>query len=468
MSNTLIHNTDKSTRFSEVTLLSIPLVLFLIISFFSGYFLYNKAVEDKKEDILDKVYVLSSLISNIAAFDNKYSKEKDFSYRIEKAMLSQIIATFSDKNLKREYLLAKFIDDKIVFQAYSKSKPKDIKKAETHLAIPMRKALKGDKGVIIESDYAGKKVFAAYAKVKDTPWGLVIKQPYAEYIKPLLIEFSIIMFFLFSFLLGILLFLRNIKQHQIKLEIKTKQAIKDKEEIKRKTRDNLKNQEIMQQQSKMAQMGEMIGAIAHQWRQPLSSISGEIQNLELDCEDGLLNKPEYVEAFIGNQMATIKFMSKTIDDFRSFFRVDKDKRDFKVLAATQSVINMLSAQLKDHNISLIINGDEFEYTGLKSEYQQVILNVINNAKDVLIENKIESPTIIITLADKKITIKDNAGGVPKDIIDRVFEPYFTTKEQGKGTGMGLYMSKMIIEDNMGGVLKVSNNEDGAIFVVDLN
>ena len=121
-------------------------------------------------------------------------------------------------------------------------------------------------------------------------------------------------------------------------------------------------------------------------------------------------------------------------------------------------------QLAQFNIS----GDEFIVNGLQSEFQQVILNLINNVKDILIEKEIKNPNIDITLKDKKIYIEDNGGGIPEDIIERIFEPYFTTKEQGKGIGMGLYMSKMIIEENMGGKLSVENADDGAVFMIDLN
>ncbi len=158
-------------------------------------------------------------------------------------------------------------------------------------------------------------------------------------------------------------------------------------------------------------------------------------------------------------------MSHTIDDFRDFFRVDKEKKEFDVLNATQGVINMQSAQLENYNIKLEFNAKKFNYIGFESEYQQVILNIINNAKDALVENKITNPLITIEIEDNTITISDNAGGIPSAILDRIFEPYFTTKEQGKGTGMGLYMSKMIIEDNMDGNIEVSNEKDGAVFSI---
>jgi len=228
-----------------------------------------------------------------------------------------------------------------------------------------------------------------------------------------------------------------------------------------------KQLQILQQQSKLASMGEMIGAIAHQWRQPLSTVSTSIQNLEYDFEDGYLNDEKFVERFIEKNKKTIKFMSRTIDDFRGFFRLDKEKQDFNVKEITQSVIEMQSAQLKSYNILLNLVGDEFIYYGFQSEYSQVILNIINNAKDALIQNNIQNPTIDIDMKDKIVTITDNAGGIPKNIIDRIFEPYFTTKEQGKGTGMGLYMSKMIVEENMQAKLYVENIENGAMFIINL-
>jgi len=129
---------------------------------------------------------------------------------------------------------------------------------------------------------------------------------------------------------------------------------------------------------------------------------------------------------------------------------------------------MLLVQFNDLKIKVIINGNSFEINGYESEFQQVVLNKLNNARDVLIENKIKSPTITIQLQDEVINIYDNPGGIKEEIINRVFEPYYTTKEQGKGTGMGLYMSKMIIEDNMGGTLSVVNIDDGAMFSIQMN
>ena len=240
-----------------------------------------------------------------------------------------------------------------------------------------------------------------------------------------------------------------------------------KQRIDEALKENTKQLQALQQQTKMASMGEMIGAIAHQWRQPLNELGLSIQNLKYDYKENAIDE-EFIQDFITSNKKTIMFMSNTIDDFRGFFRLDKEKKSFQVKDTTKSVISMLHAQLSSHNIKIIIEGDEFEYYGFQSEYQQVILNIINNAKDAFIENKIENPAIEITLNDNFINIKDNAGGIKEDVIKRIFEPYFTTKEQGKGTGMGMYMSKMIIEDNMDASLHVNNTKDGAEFRMEFN
>ena len=257
--------------------------------------------------------------------------------------------------------------------------------------------------------------------------------------------------------LGYITDITELKNYEIEIQNKIDKALKE----------NIKQLEVLQQQTKMAAMGEMIGAIAHQWRQPLSVISSNIQALKYDYEDGLIDF-DFIKEFINKNQKIIKFMSRTIDDFRSFFRLDKQKLDFNVKETTQSVIDMLSAQFINNGITISIKGDEFVYHGFKSEYQQVILNLINNAKDILLQNKVENPTIEIELQSNKIRVKDNGGGISKDVIDRIFEPYFTTKEQGKGTGMGLYISKMIIEENMNGKLSVINAKDGALFEIDFN
>ena len=225
------------------------------------------------------------------------------------------------------------------------------------------------------------------------------------------------------------------------------------------------------QQSKMAAMGEMIGAIAHQWRQPLNALALNIQTLEDMQEDGELDA-EHLEEFVDKNMQTIQFMSQTIDDFRNFFRKDKEKEEFNIKDAIEKTLNLQKAQLNDHNIEIELNLVDLFITGYKNEFMQIILNLISNAKDAILEkqetNHFKGKIFVSDYKDgDKIFIKigDNGGGIPEDLKDRIFEPYFTTKEEGKGTGMGLYMVKEMIE-RMDGKIYFKNIENGTEFIIE--
>ena len=213
-------------------------------------------------------------------------------------------------------------------------------------------------------------------------------------------------------------------------------------------------------------MGEMIGAIAHQWRQPLNALAINIQLLEDLYEDGTLDN-KMLKELVQKNMETIQFMSNTIDDFRNFFRKDKEKVEFDIKEAIEKTIELQKAQLSNHNIKVITNLEPIKFKGYKNEFMQAILNLISNAKDVIIERNKEG---VIRISSKKdqdkivIEIEDNGGGIPEDIIDRIFEPYFTTKEEGKGTGMGLYMVREIIH-RMNGKISVTNTKEGAKFII---
>jgi len=242
-------------------------------------------------------------------------------------------------------------------------------------------------------------------------------------------------------------------------------------EISIAVEQNHKKDQLIAQQSKLAAMGEMVGAIAHQWRQPLTALSANIQIIDLDYNEDMISQ-KYIDEYIKSNMELIDFMSGTIDEFRDFFRIEKVKKNFDVITAIKSTISLVSALLADSNVDLKFdNCDKYEISGYEIEFKQVILNIINNAKDEFIERKIENALINISVKISNntvlIEISDNAGGIKKDVIDKVFDPYFTTKEQGKGTGMGLYMSKMIIEDNMKGKIGVCNIENGTKFTIEL-
>lgn len=246
-----------------------------------------------------------------------------------------------------------------------------------------------------------------------------------------------------------------------------------KEEVVKKIKLLRKKDKMLIQQSKLATMGEMIGNIAHQWRQPLNAVAVVMMKLELMNETKF--KSTEVEKMIKNTNDSLKFMSNTIDDFRRFFSPTKKKKRFIVSRAVFDVVNIVNAHFTGEDIKIEVDDNlkGFTMKGYKSELEQVILNLLNNAKDAIIKRRKESPyfpgkiKLLLTRNDFliRVTVLDNGGGINKNIIKKIFDPYFTTKFQSKGTGIGLYMSKMIIENDMGGELKVHNINDGALFEI---
>ena len=229
-----------------------------------------------------------------------------------------------------------------------------------------------------------------------------------------------------------------------------------------------KDKKILEQ-AKLARIGSMISMIAHQWRQPLSQLSGILMELETATRFKKVDENHIYKA-IEKSDKMIEFMSNTIDDFRNFYKSDKIKEEFLVSIACSKAINIIDATLKNFGIELNIDikNDKKVY-GYPTEFAQVILNLLSNAKDVLVEKEIKNPRIDITIDSKgvlsTITIKDNAGGIHEKNQELIFDPYYSTKDSSKGTGLGLYISKLIIERNMGGELSVHNDEEGAVFKI---
>lgn len=218
------------------------------------------------------------------------------------------------------------------------------------------------------------------------------------------------------------------------------------------------------QQSRFAAMGEMIGNIAHQWRQPLSAINTTASGMKLQIELGITDNDEISESY-DRIMNYVDFLTQTIEDFRGFFKEDKKKVNFKIAEVISKTLSITSAVYKDTDISLTNQcegNDKFESFGMPSELSQVFLNILNNAKDAILENDIEHKFVHIRCEEDdqyyNIYIQDNAGGIPPKIIEKVFDSYFTTKHQSQGTGIGLYMSKDIIEKHLDGILSVENKD----------
>ena len=202
------------------------------------------------------------------------------------------------------------------------------------------------------------------------------------------------------------------------------------------------------QQSKMASMGEMIGNIAHQWRQPLSAISSSVSSLKLQKQLGLATGEE-VDKALDKILDTTSYLSNTINDFRDFFKSDKKKELTSLKKVLDATLSILSSTLKNDNIKVFEDISEYELNVFPNEFQQALLNIINNARDALIGNEIGEKYIFIDAGKQNentvISIYDNAGGIPEDIKEKIFEPYFTTKHQSQGTGIGLYMTGEIIK-----------------------
>jgi len=226
-------------------------------------------------------------------------------------------------------------------------------------------------------------------------------------------------------------------------------------------------EQLLIYQSRLAAIGEMVGAIAHQWRQPLNALGLVLQNLQLIYQQDTLDDATMSRSMEKSERLVHK-MSSTIDDFRNFFKPNKQAEIFNLQRAVQSVAELLEASLKNDGITLIVKGEKsIEVMGYQGEFSQVILNLISNAKDALLANKPEFPKIAIVVNEKNnticIEIIDNGGGIEAQNVYKIFDPYFTTKQESQGIGIGLYMSKMIVEKSMGGELYVENNGSGATF-----
>ena len=264
--------------------------------------------------------------------------------------------------------------------------------------------------------------------------------------------------------------LDNIQQGLLRRE--TEQALqKETMERLQAVEELRKNEQLLIQQSRLAALGEMIGNIAHQWRQPLNNLGLLVQQPPVFYELGEVNK-EFLEQNASKATEYIQHMSRTIDDFRNFFKPDKEKVLFKVREEVEKTLSLVELGFKAHQICIDVEvkGDPVIH-GYSNEFSQVLLNILMNARDALTEREIAQPKIVISVGTEDsraiVTIYDNAGGIAEEIMDKIFDPYFTTKGPQAGTGVGLFMSKTIIEKNMGGHLTVRNVGGGAEFRIEV-
>ena len=253
--------------------------------------------------------------------------------------------------------------------------------------------------------------------------------------------------------------------------------VKDMTKENKKKVEQQKNEQYLIQQSKMVQMGEMISMIAHQWRQPLSAISStaidlklklQLETFNFDTKDGIDEASSYFLNSLSDIENFIKNLTSTIDDFRNFYKPNKTAINISLKEITKKSLNIIKASLHSDNINIIENYTLDEKIDIyDGEMMQVILNIFQNSQDNFKEKNIENPYIKIKINKNKISICDNGGGIPEDILEYIFNPYFSTKEEKNGTGLGLYMSKIIVQDHHKGSLHVANTEDGVCFKIEL-
>ncbi len=251
----------------------------------------------------------------------------------------------------------------------------------------------------------------------------------------------------------------------ILLDAKLKVYIDIFERSKKREDEIEQKNEILIHQAKMATMGEMIGVIAHQLKQPLNILSLYCNDVKDSYKFGEIND-EFIEEFTKNTKINIDFMSKTIDDFRDFFNPNKSKRVFEIRKVIDASLKLISKQLESNNITINLDIQNETVYGVDSEFEQVILNLLANSQDAFIERDIKQRDIKITAGSNKnytiLVFEDNAGGINEDNLDKIFDPYFTTKE--KGTGTGLYMVKLVVKTSFNGELKLENSLKGAKFI----
>ncbi len=233
--------------------------------------------------------------------------------------------------------------------------------------------------------------------------------------------------------------------------------------------EQTQNNKIIAQQAKMAEMGEMIGSIAHQWRQPLNAINAAAMKLNFSSHLNTLSNEEVQEKTKFIEQQSIK-MSETITDFMNFFKPSTKKEYFDIVTIYKKILEFLEPQLTTQNIKLeIINDKNIQIYGFKNEFEHILLNLINNAKDAFKTSNCDNKHISVVVKEEKkntvIKVIDSAGGIPSSILNKIFNPYFTTKEQGEGIGIGLYMTKIIIEKHFKGSISATNDDDGAVFTL---
>jgi len=284
-------------------------------------------------------------------------------------------------------------------------------------------------------------------------------------------SFAYSTFFSFFIIFTVFLyfFLNKVEKDSAEFELLNNKL---KEKVKQETQQRIEQEQMLLRQCRMANMGEMMDSIAHQWRQPLMHINSILLNMEaaLDTKQSKNQGKDYLENKIDEVATLTTHMSQTIEDFRGLFKVEREYTHFTLKAVIDDVLVLMKNNLDDIELEYCTEAD-VSVLGHRSELMQVIIIMISNAVEVLNNRNIEKKKIKITIQssdkDALISIEDNAGGIDSENADVIFDPYFTTKEQSGGTGLGLYIAKIIVEHNMEGSIVTSNTSTGAKFTISL-
>ena len=228
---------------------------------------------------------------------------------------------------------------------------------------------------------------------------------------------------------------------------------------------------MLERQSRAALMGELMGAVAHQWRQPLNALGIMIQDVRFAYDEGELGR-KYIDEFVDGSMKQIGFMSKIIDDFRNFFSPDSQKGDFLPKRGIEGALLVITPELLKYGIKIHTDIEyENPIVGYEREFKQILLALLTNSKDAIVENVSIKREISISLKEDGdfvvVSVEDTGGGIDEGVSHRIFEPYFSTKPQGKGVGIALYMAKQVIDRHLGGDISFFNTEYGVCFTVRL-
>ncbi|AYJ81059.1 hypothetical protein AN286_02765 [Aliarcobacter cryaerophilus ATCC 43158] len=262
----------------------------------------------------------------------------------------------------------------------------------------------------------------------------------------------------------------TLKEDEFKNEISVinNSAVKMVKKIEEELEKRILYEKEIMQKNRLASMGEMIDNIAHQWRQPLMKINAIVLNTDRSIELKKYDE-KYLQDRLNDISQAVYHMSNTIDTFREFLNPHKSKESFEISQSIEKSFKVLNTLLKD--VELNINKKEIYINAYESEFMQVVISILSNSIDIFKERNIEKKDINIDIYEDDInyfiSIKDNAGGIKEDIIDKIFEPYFTTKHKSGGTGMGLYISKLIMQTSFKGDIKVKNKDNGIDFILEI-